>query len=59
MAPSKRHEPRLIVIGSGVAGIALSAKLKNELGFHNFTIYGKSGLHMITTIFITVANLLH
>ncbi|KIW38459.1 uncharacterized protein PV06_09420 [Exophiala oligosperma] len=33
------HEPRLIVIGCGVAGIALSARLRFDLGQRNFIIY--------------------
>lgn len=32
-------EPRLIVIGCGVAGIALSARLRSQLGYENFVIY--------------------
>ncbi|KAK5062645.1 hypothetical protein LTR84_004718 [Exophiala bonariae] len=35
----KSHEPRAIVIGSGVAGIALAARLRSTLGFKNFIIY--------------------
>lgn len=34
-----RKEPRLIVIGCGVAGIALAARLRSQLGYKNFTIY--------------------
>lgn len=33
------HEPRLIVIGCGIAGIALSARLRSDLGYENFVIY--------------------
>ncbi|KAL3462132.1 FAD/NAD(P)-binding domain-containing protein [Aspergillus heterothallicus] len=33
------HEPRAIIIGCGVAGIALAARLKKDLKFNNFTIY--------------------
>lgn len=32
-------EPRAIIVGCGVAGIALSSQLKSKLGFNNFTIY--------------------
>lgn len=38
MGPQKK-EPRLIVIGCGIAGIALSARLKSDLGYDNFVIY--------------------
>lgn len=34
-----KNEPRAIVIGCGVAGIALSARLKTDLRYENFTIY--------------------
>ena len=34
-----RQEPRAIVIGAGVAGIALASRLKLDLNFSNFTIY--------------------
>ncbi|KAF2096107.1 FAD/NAD(P)-binding domain-containing protein [Rhizodiscina lignyota] len=37
--PPTRDEPRLIVIGCGVGGIALAANLKTRVGYHNFTIY--------------------
>jgi cation diffusion facilitator CzcD-associated flavoprotein CzcO len=38
--PSRRTpEPRLIVIGCGVAGIALSARLRSQLGYENFVVY--------------------
>lgn len=33
------QEPRLIIIGCGIAGIALSARLRSSLGYQNFTIY--------------------
>lgn len=33
------HEPRLIIIGCGIAGIALSARLRSDLGYKNFVIY--------------------
>lgn len=33
------HEPRAILIGCGVAGIALAARLKKDLRFNNFIIY--------------------
>lgn len=36
---SSQDEPRAIIIGCGVAGISLAAKLKLELGYENFTIY--------------------
>lgn len=39
MTPVKRHEPRTIIIGAGVAGIALAANLKSKLKYNNFTIY--------------------
>lgn len=39
MSPVKRHEPRTIIIGAGVAGIALAANLKSKLKYNNFTIY--------------------
>ncbi|KAK9474437.1 uncharacterized protein V1510DRAFT_292765 [Dipodascopsis tothii] len=32
-------QPRLIIIGGGVSGIELGAKLKTKLNYHNFTIY--------------------
>lgn len=32
-------EPRAIIIGCGVAGIALSARLKKDLGYDNFIVY--------------------
>ena len=32
-------EPRAIIIGCGVAGIALSARLKTQLGFNNFVVF--------------------
>ncbi|KAB8256451.1 hypothetical protein BDV32DRAFT_153297 [Aspergillus pseudonomiae] len=32
-------EPRAIIIGCGVAGIALSARLKKDLEFDNFIVY--------------------
>ena len=34
-----KNEPRAIIIGCGVAGIALSARLKKDLNFNNFIIY--------------------
>ncbi|KIY03674.1 uncharacterized protein Z520_00365 [Fonsecaea multimorphosa CBS 102226] len=34
-------EPRLIIIGGGVAAIALGVKLKTQLGFKNFIAYEK------------------
>ncbi|KAM0267565.1 hypothetical protein ACHAPA_005854 [Fusarium lateritium] len=37
MAP--KQEPRLIVIGCGIAGIALAAGLRDKLGYENFFIY--------------------
>lgn len=37
MAPT--NEPRLIIIGCGIAGIALSARLRSTLGYKNFVIY--------------------
>ncbi|EQB53512.1 hypothetical protein CGLO_06760 [Colletotrichum gloeosporioides Cg-14] len=37
MAFSK-HENRLIIIGAGIAGIALASRLRFELGYKNFTI---------------------
>ncbi|KAJ9625205.1 hypothetical protein H2204_010592 [Knufia peltigerae] len=38
--PTRRTaEPRLIVIGCGVAGIALSARLRSQLGYDNFVVY--------------------
>ncbi|KAL2864270.1 flavin-containing monooxygenase [Aspergillus lucknowensis] len=33
------HEPRAIIIGCGVAGIALSARLKKDLNYSNFIVY--------------------
>jgi cation diffusion facilitator CzcD-associated flavoprotein CzcO len=33
------REPRAIIIGCGVAGIALASRLKTTLGFENFIIY--------------------
>lgn len=36
---SSRSEPRLIVIGCGIAGIALAARLRSQLGYNNFVIY--------------------
>lgn len=39
MASRRGYEPRAIIIGCGVAGIALSARLKTILGFHNFLVY--------------------
>lgn len=37
MAPDT--EPRLIIIGCGVGGIALASQLRRQLGYKNFTIY--------------------
>jgi cation diffusion facilitator CzcD-associated flavoprotein CzcO len=37
MAP--QQEPRLIIIGCGVGGIALSARLRFQLGYENFVVY--------------------
>lgn len=34
-----RKEPRAIVIGCGVAGIALASRLRSQLGYDNFVIY--------------------
>lgn len=34
-----RKEPRAIIIGCGVAGIALASRLRSQLGFENFVIY--------------------
>lgn len=34
-----RKEPRAIIIGCGVAGIALAARLKTQLGFSNFVVF--------------------
>lgn len=34
-----KNEPRAIIIGCGVAGIALSARLKKDLNFNNFIVY--------------------
>ena len=39
MPQHRRKEPRAIIIGCGVAGIALAANLKTRLGFDNFQIY--------------------
>lgn len=39
MPSARRAEPRAIVIGCGVAGIALAARLRSQLGFENFIIY--------------------
>ncbi|KAI9146807.1 Baeyer-Villiger monooxygenase [Paramyrothecium foliicola] len=36
--PFSTNEPRLLVIGAGVAGIALAARLRFELGYENFTV---------------------
>ncbi|KAK5287145.1 hypothetical protein LTR99_011301, partial [Exophiala xenobiotica] len=36
---SSRPESRLIVIGCGIAGIALAARLKSQLGYKNSVIY--------------------
>jgi cation diffusion facilitator CzcD-associated flavoprotein CzcO len=36
---TRQKEPRLIIIGCGVAGIALSARLRSQLGYDNFVIY--------------------
>src|ERR1700744_1547173 len=33
------HEPRAIIIGCGVGGIALACRLRSQLHFENFTIY--------------------
>ncbi|TCD67924.1 hypothetical protein EIP91_011788 [Steccherinum ochraceum] len=32
-------EPRVVIIGGGIAGIMTAIALKKRLGFHNFTIY--------------------
>ncbi|THH28149.1 hypothetical protein EUX98_g6039 [Antrodiella citrinella] len=34
--------PRVVIIGGGVAGIMTGIALKTQLGFHNFTIYDQS-----------------
>ncbi|KAK4556229.1 hypothetical protein LTR86_006926 [Recurvomyces mirabilis] len=34
-----RKEPRAIIIGCGVAGIALASRLRFELGYENFVVY--------------------
>jgi len=39
MPSSHRKEPRAIVIGCGVSGIALGCRLRSQLGFQNFVIY--------------------
>jgi cation diffusion facilitator CzcD-associated flavoprotein CzcO len=39
MSSRSRPEPRTIIIGCGVAGIALSARLKTQLGFNNFVVF--------------------
>ena len=39
MSSSKKSEPRAIIIGSGVAGIAASARLKTQLGSHNIEVF--------------------
>jgi cation diffusion facilitator CzcD-associated flavoprotein CzcO len=39
MSSRSRPEPRAIIIGCGVAGIALSARLKTQLGFNNFEVF--------------------
>lgn len=36
---ARTSEPRLIIIGSGVAGIALACRLRSQYGYQNFTIY--------------------
>lgn len=36
---AKVHEPRAIIIGCGVAGIAMAARLKTTLNYNNFIIY--------------------
>lgn len=41
MSFSTNQEPRLIIIGGGVAAIALGVKLKTGLGYTNFTAYEK------------------
>lgn len=39
MPVSDRREPRAIVIGCGVAGIALAARLRRDLKYENFVVY--------------------
>jgi cation diffusion facilitator CzcD-associated flavoprotein CzcO len=39
MSSRGQSKPRAIIIGCGVAGIALAARLRSQLGFYNFTIY--------------------
>ncbi|KAF9887909.1 hypothetical protein FE257_009431 [Aspergillus nanangensis] len=39
MPDISHQEPRAIIIGCGVAGIALTARLKKDLNFNNFIIY--------------------
>ncbi|KAL0935108.1 monooxygenase [Colletotrichum truncatum] len=34
-----KPEPRLIIIGAGIAGIALASRVRFELGYQNFTIF--------------------
>ncbi|KAL6354831.1 hypothetical protein LRP88_12188 [Fusarium phalaenopsidis] len=36
---ASHQEPRLIIIGCGIAGIALAAGLRTRLNYQNFTIY--------------------
>ncbi|KIY72027.1 FAD/NAD-binding domain-containing protein [Cylindrobasidium torrendii FP15055 ss-10] len=38
-----KSQPRVIIIGAGLAGIAAGVALKVQLGFNNFTIFEKTG----------------
>lgn len=38
---SSQREPRAIIIGCGIGGIATAYGMKHRLGFHNFIIYEK------------------
>ncbi|KAF8071788.1 hypothetical protein FPV67DRAFT_1651086 [Lyophyllum atratum] len=39
---SERSDPRVIIIGAGIGGIAFAIALKRQFGFENFTIFEKS-----------------
>lgn len=39
MPSAASTEPRAIIIGCGVAGIALAARLRSQVGFQNFVVY--------------------
>ncbi|KAF9004037.1 hypothetical protein BDQ17DRAFT_1355394 [Cyathus striatus] len=41
--PQQHYGPSIIIIGSGMAGLAISIAIKYRLGYNNFKIYEKAG----------------